>query len=157
MLILGVGLFLLWRGATSQWIDRHLSRAIESALRRCTRLEVRDYVRLLNLSGEYTVTQLRVQPQDWLANDDLQGLNLTREGVTVLGIHRSNGRYVGAPQSDTRIYPGDTLVLYGRLPVLAELDDRCADLAGEASHHRAIAEQERRVKQQDCQEKQENF
>jgi hypothetical protein len=157
LLILGVGLFLLWRGATSQWIDRHLSRAIESALRRCTRLEVRDYVRLLNLSGEYTVTQLRVQPQDWLANDDLQGLNLTREGVTVLGIHRSNGRYVGAPQSDTRIYPGDTLVLYGRLPVLAELDDRCADLAGEASHHRAIAEQERRVKQQDCQEKQENF
>lgn len=149
LLILGIGLCILWFLAGSKWIDRYLSRLIHWALRKWTRLDVRDYNRLLHLSGDYTVTELEVQPDDWLANRQLNNLRLKQEGITVLGIHRQNGRYVGAPKGDTYIHPNDTLILYGKLPLLNELDQRNADLAGERAHRRAVSEQEQTLAKQD--------
>ncbi len=152
LLLLGAGLGVLWFLATSQWIDRYLSRLISRALRRWTRLDVRDYLSLLHLSGEYTVTQLEVRDQDWLANQKLDRLNLRQEGVTVLGIHRKNGRYVGAPRAESCIRPGDTLILYGRLPLLSELDERGANFAGEQAHHQAVTDHEKIVSKQQQEE-----
>lgn len=43
----------------------------------------------------------------------------------MLGIRREE-TYVGAPGSDTRIRPGDTVVLYGREDRLRELSERGA-------------------------------
>lgn len=151
-LSLSIGLFALWCIATSKWVDHYLSRVIHWALQRWTRLEVRDYASLLHLCGEYTVTQLTVKPQDWLASRRLEELNLDKEGITVLGIHRHNDRYVGAPKADTCIHPHDTLILYGRLPLLADLDERCADWEGEQSHRKAMADQERVIAEQDREE-----
>ncbi|MDC0834422.1 hypothetical protein CKA32_002703 [Geitlerinema sp. FC II] len=150
--LLGVGLLVLWGLATSAWIDRYLSRLIRRALRRWTHLNVRDYASLLHLSGEYTVTELVVQESDWVADRKLKMLELREEGILVLGIRRANGRYVGAPKGETSIHANDTLLLYGRLSQLSELDERRADLLGERSHHQAVEEQQRMLEQQDREE-----
>lgn len=151
-LILGTGLVVLWILATSKWIDRYLSRLINWALQRWTRLNVQDYASLLRLSGDYTVMEMEVQPDDWLADRELGELGLRQEGVVVLGIQRENGRYVGAPKGHTHICPGDVLILYGRLPLLNELDQRGADWTGEQSHQKAVAQQQRNLVQQDREE-----
>lgn len=153
LLILGIGFLILWLLAQSKWIDRRISRLIHWALRKWTRLDVRDYNRLLHLSGNYTVTELKVQPNDWLANSSLKDLGLKQEGIIVLGIHRANGRYVGAPKGDTCIHPQDTLVLYGQLHLVNELDQRNADITGEQAHHRAVSEQEKTLAQQEREER----
>jgi hypothetical protein len=139
--VLVAGIVLLWALASSEWVEVRLSRIIEWALARWTDLDARDYVRLLDLSGGYSITEIRVDPEDWLAGRRVGDLQLEQEGVVVLGIQRAGGEYMGAPPIGTRFELGDTLVLYGRTEALAQLRDRRADAAGEQAHERAKAEQ----------------
>ncbi|MFW6154257.1 MAG: TrkA C-terminal domain-containing protein [Planctomycetota bacterium] len=150
-LIGGVGALLI--AAHLPVVSRGLERLIGWALRRWTRLDVRDYAHLLKLSGDYTVTELHVKPEDWVADRPLHQCNLSEEGVTVLGIERDDGSYVGAPHGQSRIHPGDTLILYGRSDVLSDLDRRRAGGSGDAAHRRAVGDQQRRVRDQEEQER----
>jgi uncharacterized protein with PhoU and TrkA domain len=43
--------------------------------------------------------ELQVEPEDWMANQTLQDLDLRHERVLVLGITRGDGTYIGAPSS----------------------------------------------------------
>lgn len=65
-----------------------------------------------------------------------------------MGIQRSDKSYVGAPYGDTRICPGDTLILYGRKAALMELDVRREGIAGEKAHQQAISTQQQVEKEQ---------
>jgi K+/H+ antiporter YhaU regulatory subunit KhtT len=141
VLLGGMVVFLLL--ARSHTVDRGLAGLIARALGRYTDLDVRDYVSLLDLSGDYEVMELAVEPEDWLAGRTLTELALRDEGVVVLGINRPDGSYVGAPTGSTLVGPGDTLVVYGRQTTLCELDRREAGAAGDRSHAEAVAEQER--------------
>ena len=144
---IAVGVLILWRVFTSAWVNRRLSRLIDMALRRWTKLEVRDYASLFHLSGNYAVTETMVQPKDWVADKALSDLDLPGEGILILGIQRADGSYVGAPTGKTRIYEKDTLILYGRQDVLEELDRRRRGYRGDTAHKRAVAEQEQIVKE----------
>jgi len=66
VVIIICGLVLLLALAHSKWIDKHLSEFISFGLKKWTDLEVRDYVGLLRIGGEYQVSELQVQPDDWL-------------------------------------------------------------------------------------------
>lgn len=147
MWLLG-GVVVLWAVANSKPVHRGLRRVIRWGLRRWTDLEVRDYAGLLKLSGGYAVTELRIEEGDWLAGRTLGECRLTDEGVTVLGISRPDGDYVGVPQADTEIRAGDTLILYGRDDALEELDTRQADASGDRAHEKAKADQDREVAEQ---------
>lgn len=153
LLILG-GIALLWALASSPVLDRGLSRLIGWALHRWTRLDTRDYTSLLHLAGEYQVQELGVEEGDWLAGATLRELSLAEEGVMVLGVQRDDGRYVGAPTGSTRIRPGDLLILYGRSPSLADLDERRTGAQGDREHVAAVAEQEGLLRHQEAQEEQ---
>ena len=137
------GVVVLWLLASSSWIDRVLERAVRRALHRWTDLDTRDYYGLLKLSSDYTVTELRVREEDWVAGRSLRDCALSDEGILILGIQRNDGHYVGAPSPDTEILAGNVLILYGREEALRELDDRRADSSGDASHRRAVDEQRR--------------
>jgi len=139
---------VLWFLASSKVLDRYMSRAIEWALRRWTNLDVCDYASLLRLSDGYNVMEVQVQEGDWLACKDLKSCYLPQEGITVLGISRADGSYVGGPKGATEIYPGDTLILYGRAKELQGLDRRRADITGEQAHQRAVDEQKRHMQEQ---------
>lgn len=141
VLTLVLGVAALWWFAASRVVDRALSRVIGRALERYTRLDVRDYVSLLALDRDYCVTELEVQPEDWLANRRLEELKLREEGVSVLGIRRADGVYVGNPKGEAAVQPGDVLVLYGRQGVLAALDARRAGAEGDRAHQASVMEQ----------------
>lgn len=136
------GLVVLWMLATNHWVDRWLSRITDWALRRWTDLDVRDYASLMHLAGEYRLGELEVEEHDWLSERSLAELGLREEGIIVLGVKRTDGSYLGAPNGDTVVHPGDNLILYGRAPALAEVDERRRGLAGDAEHAEAVAEQE---------------
>lgn len=134
---LAIGLTLLWYVSTSPLVERRLNMVIGRALKRFTNLDVRDYVSLLKLADGYTVSELHVDADDWVAEKTLVELGLASEGVLVLGIRRSDGHYVGSPSGTTRIVAGDALVIYGPLDRLQELDTRCYGSPGDAAHEEA--------------------
>jgi hypothetical protein len=141
------GLATLWTLATSEWVDRRLSPVISWLLKRWSSLDVRDYARVLHLAGDYGIIEMEVEPQDWLAHKSLAELDLSHEGVLVLGVQRSS-KYIGAPKGHTRILPNDTLILYGRSPVLADLDLRRDNSEGDQAHQHRKEEQERVVEEE---------
>jgi hypothetical protein len=132
-----LGLLLLMR---LKPVDRGVSRVIRLLLRRFTDLDVRDYAALLEIHGGYAVSELQVDGRDWIADHSLRELRLNHEGVIVLGVQRTDGRYVGAPDGDTQIKPGDVLVIYGHGTRIAELDVRERGWSGDVDHLRAIDE-----------------
>jgi hypothetical protein len=146
------GIICLWLVANIKFVDRAMSGVMEWALKRWTDLDTRDYTGLLNLHGEYSVRELRIQEDDWLVGKKLKDCKLNKEGITVLGIYRENGSYVGAPRADTEMYTGDLLILYGRGKRLRELDERRADARGEMAHERAVSEQREHEEEQERQE-----
>jgi hypothetical protein len=117
---------LVFLVSRSKLIDRRLSRAMDWALRRWTDLDTRDYVSLLNLAGKYTVREMEVEEGDWLAGKALKECRLPDAGISVLGITRQSGGYVGVPTGGTQVQAGDVLVLYGHADALKELDKRRA-------------------------------
>ncbi|MGI8632733.1 MAG: TrkA C-terminal domain-containing protein [Solirubrobacterales bacterium] len=139
-LLLVGGLFVLWMIARSKWFDRYLSSLIARLLRE-QGIESRDYATLLALAGEYEVAELRVRPGDWIANRTLRELRLHDEGIVVLGIHRTDGSYLGIPKGDTLILAEDTLMLYGREEQVMELDHRNRGRSGDLAHVEATEEQ----------------
>ncbi len=141
--VLVAGLMSLLVVSSSAWVDRYLCRAISWALKRFTQLDAWDYARLLHLREDYGVSDLRVQPGEWLAGRTLAAAGLSKEGILVLGIECPGGQFIGAPAQDTEIRECDRLLLYGRTPRIAEIDRRRRNGDGERSHHAAVAQQER--------------
>jgi hypothetical protein len=138
---LTAGLLGLWAVAQSEWVDQWLSRAITVALKRWTRLDVRDYSSLLHLSGDYAVAEISIREGDWLTGKTLARARLNDEGVLVLGLERAGGKYVGAPRGQTTIQAGDTVILYGRKGTLQNLDQRPGGGRGNWEHVEQVGAQ----------------
>lgn len=143
-LFIAAGIGVLWLVSLSELFDRWLSAIIRRALNRWTHLEVRDYARLLDLAGEYSIKELRIGTNDWLAGKTLGESRLQEEGILLLGIRRKNGKYIGAPFSKTEFRRGDLLVIYGADEAIASLNRRGGGEGGDAMHERAIAKHEKR-------------
>ncbi|MEM9352575.1 MAG: TrkA C-terminal domain-containing protein [Planctomycetota bacterium] len=137
LLLLIGGLGTLWVLAVSPWVERQLNKPIAFALKRFSTLNVTDYVALLQLEGDFTVSELSVRPADWISDKTLVELALAREGLLVLGIRRESGAYIGAPSGETRIEAGDTVVLYGPAGRIEELDKRRTGRQGDIAHDEA--------------------
>jgi hypothetical protein len=137
------GVAALWLAGSSQWVDQRVCRTISWALNRWTSIDARDYAGLLHLRGDYGVCELRAGDGDWAANRRLGDLELSGEGLLVLGIECPGNNFIGAPGPDVEIRAGDRLILYGRTPRIAELDQRRPGTEGEQSHRTAIEEQAR--------------
>lgn len=142
-----VGLAILLFLSYSKWVETQLNRVIQWALQKWTKLDTRDYVSLLQLTTDFAVTELSVGANDWLASKTLIDLKLPAEGVLVLGIRRRDGEYIGAPHAETEIHAFDTVVMYGPVDRIKELDERRAGRTGDAAH--VSAQAQHREKQRD--------
>lgn len=137
------GLFALVFISRSSWVDRRLTAAISYFVRRYTDLPTRDLSSLLDLSGDYAVSELAVKPTDWVVGRSLADLALRDEGVVVLALDRADGHHLGTPTGRTVVAAGDVLTVYGRRELLRELDDRPAGPDGDLAHQAAVSRQER--------------
>ena len=149
LLSLVAGLVLLTLAANNRYIERHLNRAIAWGLKRWSNLQLRDYIAILQLQGGYAVSELLVESNDWLADKTLMELKLPQEGVLVLGITRSEGVFLGTPTGEMDIHAGDTLVLYGPVERIEELDQRRRGRKGDAAHREAIEEHQEDLEEQE--------
>ncbi len=138
ILVLVAGLAGVYALSSSRAVDRSLSKVIGRALARYTDLDVRDYAALLHVAGEYEVKEMVAAPDAWLTGRTLGELRLRDEGILVLGVARPDGSYLGVPTKDTRIEPGDTLILYGRDGRFVELTARQAGREGDRAHRQAV-------------------
>lgn len=139
--VLLAGLGVIYWVSTSSRVDRRLSSVIGRGLARFTDLDVRDYAALLHVSGEYEVKEMLADADAWITGRTLGELRLRDEGILVLGIVRGDGSYLGVPTKQTRIDPGDTLILYGRDGRFAELTTRQAGVEGDEAHEGAVVRQ----------------
>lgn len=140
--VLVTGAALLVALSRSVLVDRAIARLVRWAMVRFGQDDLSDYVNLLHVSDDFSVTRLRVEPDHWFADRRLGDMALTAEGVLVLGIECPNGSWIGAPPSDVEIRQGDTVVLYGAAESVASLVDRPLGAAGDRA--RQATEQERR-------------
>jgi hypothetical protein len=143
------GLALLLVLTRLKLLESVLSRFTRWALARWTTLETRDFAQLLRFSHDYGITEMHARPGDWLIDRPLSQLGLPDEGVVILGLHRMDGTFIGAPTGHTTIHAGDTVIAYGRLDHLQELDDRHRGLSGDRAHRHAVKEQHDIVAEQD--------
>jgi len=140
ILILIIGATVLGILAISRRVEHQLNRLIALGFKRWTKLDITDYISMLQLQNGYAVTEMKIEEGDWLNGKSLVEAALPREGVLVLGIERSDGSYVGTPRASDQIHSEDTLILYGLSSRIAELDQRRAGDSGERAHNEAIKE-----------------
>lgn len=152
LLYIVIGVVILWLVSLSHVFDRWFKSLVERALRRWTNLDVRDYASLLHLSGDYVIHELQIKQDDWLQGKQIADCHLREEGVSIIGILRKNGNYVGVPKGSTKIHNGDTLILYGRSEGLKKLDERKSGFQGDLQHEDAVSEQHRQMEKQEQQE-----
>jgi TrkA-C domain len=134
------GLFLLLMAARSERVRNRVTPLIVRGLRRWTDLDVRDMVHLMQLTQDYAISEMFVESGGWVADRSLAQLDLPEEGVLVLAVQRADGRFEGAPRGETVVRSGDTVVLYGRSEILADLASRPADYRGDRAHLEAAEE-----------------
>ncbi len=138
MLFMLVGVILLLFISRSRFVGEALWRFNTWYLERWTEIELHDYTRLLRLAHNYVVSEMHVHEDDWLAGKTLFESQLASEGALVLGIERSNGKYIGAPRGVSRIEPGDTVILYSSQEQTMSLVDRRAGMLGNMQHVMAV-------------------
>jgi hypothetical protein len=139
--VLVAALAVLLLVSRTRWFDRLVTPLLERLLTRYGDFEAQDYADLLHLGGGWSVGEVAVREEDWLAGRRLDELDLRAEGVAVLGVERPGGAYLGAPRFDTRVTAGDVLLLYGHRSALCEIDDRPGGPAGDAAHRAAVEAQ----------------
>lgn len=143
VLFLGViGMFLF---AKSRWIDRRMKGLIDRALEQYTAYGNRDFESLIELTSDYRVAELYIQPGSWLAGQTLRTSGLRKEGLQVLGIRREDATWVGETTPDTPMFAGDNLIVYGRLPELEAIDHRRQGSEGDVEHELAMDQRSRRL------------
>lgn len=144
LLVLAGAIFLLWAIFNNKLFDRWLRRIVSRSLKRYTEINVRDYAKLLHLSGDYQITELEVRKKDWLCDNELQKLDLYSEGINVIAIHKHDGSFVGVPKGKTKLEVGDIIILYGREEAIKNLDARSKGVHGNIEH-REMAEKQDKV------------
>jgi hypothetical protein len=155
--LLLIGLAALWFLTRSRWVSKITDLLVDKALSKWTRLDVKDYIDLLHLKENFAVSRLKICERDWLIGRSLGQSRLHDEGVVVLGVERSDGRYVGVPTKQTKIKEDDTLLIYGPADVIEELDSRPEGSEGDARHSSAVNKEEIRRQKQHHQDEDDNF
>ncbi|MGV3486328.1 MAG: cation:proton antiporter regulatory subunit [Planctomycetaceae bacterium] len=139
VVVLVSGLMVLVSLSRSAYFQSILTPLIRKALKHSALIDLRDYANLLHVSEGYSVVELEVVEDSWLAGRTLGELRLRSEGVSVLGVLIQSGEYIGAPPAQQVFEPGDRLLMYGRSGRLDEIAGRKRD--DTEAHQEAVVEQ----------------
>lgn len=147
-IILG-GVILLWILLSHHRIDEWLTKVIDKMLGRYSKIYNKDFSSLYTFSDDFHIAEMEVQEGSWLAEKVLGDTALRSEGISILGIERTDSSYLGVPSADTVVHTKDIIILYGREEVIKNLDKRKANKAGDAAHDKAVKAYMEEIKKQD--------
>lgn len=148
LIIVIVGVSLVYWAIRSKWVDRGLSKMINRMLKKYTDLEVQDYAAVLHLKDDYRISERKIKNGDWVANKTLKQLALRKEGIIVLGIDRNKEDYIGSPNGDFSILPGDVITIYGKAEGIKNLYARRRDYTAEEQHNKFVEKESERQEDQ---------
>jgi len=152
IVILAAGISIIWTVSRSRWIDQKLSVVITRFLKRHTRIDTNDYAGLLQLAGDYRISEIGIDEKHWLCGKVLNKARLPDEGIIVLGITRSDGTYIGTPKADTEIRENDSLIIYGRGETMNKLEKRKQTKRGDTDHDRMVRLQKKIIHKEEEEE-----
>ncbi len=112
--IAALGLALIWFALHSRPVERLIDWGIRASLRKVGDINPVDYAEMLRVHTGYSVGELIVEPDHPIANKPLSESRPADTGLLILGLERTHGEWIGAPNKDTVIEPGDKLIVYGR-------------------------------------------
>ena len=95
----------------------------------------------MHLSGEFRISEIAIEGQNWLCDSKLKNTKLRDEGINVIALSRKDGKYIGNPKGDTKIKEGDTLIVYGRAETIKKLEHRLKGIKGNKEHKDMVEEQ----------------
>lgn len=143
------GIAFLYFATKWNWLDRFLERIITWFLNHYSEIRPKSISRLLTLMDDYEITELHVQENAWLKDKTLSDLNLTDEGLLVLGILRNDEEYIGVPRGRYKVKDSDRLFLYGKADRVRDLARRKDRLQGKIEHEKKAVAHEEELKAQD--------
>ena len=141
-------IIILWIVANSKWVEIKLANLISRFLKKYTRLDVNDYASLLNLGGDFRISEIAVEENHWLLGKKIKESKLRDEGIIILAITRMDGTFLGAPQASTEIHQQDSIIVYGRATSLDNLQNRIEGRMGQIEHKKSVQEQKEVVEEE---------
>ncbi len=127
--VLVVLLVVLYILAQSKSLYNWMQKLFVGLLSRFTPLHIHDYYKLLEIERGFGIISFKVGEGSPLARKSLGELRLLEQGILVLGIHRADGDYLGAPHGGDRIQVGDRIICYGELDRLEEFAETQSSFA----------------------------
>ncbi len=130
------GLLACYILARSKIVYHLMKKIIVGILSRSKALQLHDYHDILAISKGYSISRIRVQPENWLIGKKLKELGIQKEGTTILAITRrvnAQEKHI-IPHGETMIEEGDLLTIYGRCTAMDCLFMRPKGEKGDMAH-----------------------
>lgn len=117
ILVLIVGIFLIYKLASSRGFTRRWENFIEKKLIKSPQFEESSTEDLLHFIEGYGLVKKIVPEESSMIGQSLANLKLNEKGILVLGIERANN-WMPTPQASEILKSFDRLVVYGPLDAL---------------------------------------
>ena len=105
---IGFGLFLNFK-----WIKQPLDALMTKLLMRAGLMHALDYEVLLHVDEGFLVSEVEMEQGHSYAGKTLAESRPSDAGIVVLGIHRADGKFTGAPDKDAVLNVNDVVMVYG--------------------------------------------
>lgn len=107
------GVVLLYFISHTAFIKKPLDALMRYSLERAGLVRALDYELLLNVDDGYCISDLKIEKGHPFEGKALMLSRPSDHGIVVLGIHRTDHEFIGAPGKDDVINEGDTVMVYG--------------------------------------------
>lgn len=95
------------------FIKRPLDALMRRFLTKVGVMRALDYEVLLHVDEGFSVSEVELEEDHPFAGKALRDSRPGDRGIVVLGIHRSEGDFIGAPDREQRLLSGDVVMVYG--------------------------------------------
>ncbi|MGB0775192.1 MAG: TrkA C-terminal domain-containing protein [Akkermansiaceae bacterium] len=94
-------------------VRRSMDAMMKFSLARVGAVRAVDYDSLLNVQDGFLVSDVHIDDEHPLAEMALKASRPSDHGIVILGIHKKDGSFVGAPGKHDHIHAGDRIMVYG--------------------------------------------
>lgn len=95
------------------WIKRPLDALMCYTLTRAGVIRALDYEVLLHVKEGFSVSEVEMWEGHPYSGKALHESRPSDAGLVILGIHRADGTFTGAPHKQAVLHPGDVVMVYG--------------------------------------------
>ena len=103
----------LYFTVNTAFIRKPLDMVMRYWLERAGVVRALDYELLLNVQHGYCVSDFHIEINHPFAGKSLMHSRPNDQGIVILGVSKPDGSFIGTPNKDEILEPGDTIMVYG--------------------------------------------